>query len=310
MSAAENGVQDMSENTAIATESPEIALSTEPVSDNASILSSPPKVEIPSEKNEPPPETSEKSADSWLKNLSKELQTDATLARYKNLDDVAKAFLEQRKLLAKRTTDLKPDELGKLLNVPEKPEDYQFKLEEGLTRDEGMEKLFQQAALNARLSPEQANKAYSVMAKAEHVASLKAEAQLKDESIRSLAELKRDFGAGFDAEVARAQNAIKHFGENDALLKAIDGAGLGSNPTVVKAFAEIGRLIANDQGVDTSSSSSFQLTPSDAARQIDNLMQDAQFQEAFYNDRAPNHKQAVEQMMRLRTLKNPGSQLL
>lgn len=90
---------------------------------------------------------------------------------FKDIGELVKSFHEQEKMLGKKTIGLVPlkenatdeerkahdQELRRILNVPEKAEDYDLKLPDGTPVDEGFKGWFLQSALKNGFSPTQVN---------------------------------------------------------------------------------------------------------------------------------------------------------
>ena len=69
---------------------------------------------------------------SFLDDLPEELRDDRTLHNFKSVDDLAKSYVEARKLMGKRLSDMTPEEISKFRadsGVPESPEAYDFGIE-------------------------------------------------------------------------------------------------------------------------------------------------------------------------------------
>ena len=66
------------------------------------------------------------------------------------------------------------------------------------------------------------------------------------EGAESLEALKRDWGDDFDANIGYARDAAERFAD-EALVALLEETGLGDDPRIVRAAAEIGRQLA---GID------------------------------------------------------------
>lgn len=89
-------------------------------------------------------------------------------------------------------------------------------------------------------------------------------------------ELKKDFGANFDSEVRNARKALDAY-TDEAFKKYMDDTGLGNHPSLVKAFAKIGRELSEDKLVQ--SDTATRLAKSDEIRrsEISRLRSDKDF---------------------------------
>jgi len=70
----------------------------------------------------------------------------------------------------------------------------------------------------------------------------------------------------------------------------------GNNPAVIKMFARLGKEITEDMTQNTQNNN-LAVSALDARSEIDAVMQDPTH--AYFNDRHPEHKTAVEKMRQL-----------
>ena len=81
----------------------------------------------------------------------------------------------------------------------------------------------------------------------ERLTGVEADTRREVAKVREDAEaaMRRDWGADYDATLARARRAMRHFG-GDGLDALMEETGLGNDPAVLRAFACIGREMAED----------------------------------------------------------------
>lgn len=93
---------------------------------------------------------------------------------------------------------------------------------------------------------------------------------------QNILELKKDFGVNFDTEVKNARKALDAYTDS-AFRKYMDDTGLGNHPSLVKAFAKIGRELSEDKLVQ--SDTAIRLAKSDDLRrsEITRLRGDKEF---------------------------------
>ncbi len=109
------------------------------------------------------------------------------------------------------------------------------------------------------------------------------EAMEKSKQIQAdhyILELKKDFGANFDSEVRNARKALDAY-TDEAFKKYMDDTGLGNHPSLVKAFAKIGRELSEDKLVQ--SDTATRLAKSDELRksEIARLRSDKDFMSRY-----------------------------
>ena len=85
--------------------------------------------------------------------------------------------------------------------------------------------------------------------------------------------IKTELGAAFNERVASASAAAKHFGLTDALNEA----GLGTHPGVIKALAALGATLKEGEGgAPRGGQGGSKLTPVEARAKANSLMQRSQ----------------------------------
>jgi hypothetical protein len=131
----------------------------------------------------------------------------------------------------------------------------QLKVPEGLQVDEKTLTGFKDLAQGLGLKGEGAQKLLDL-----HASELKRAQEAAGEAKKAqyqqwLDEAKADpeiGGAKWDASLATAQRALVRFG-GEKLLKALDEAGVGNHPELIRAFVKAGTAIAEDTTAGTSS---------------------------------------------------------
>lgn len=166
---------------------------------------------------------------------------EAKLAAYNALNDAEKqdAFKAM------------PAELRKELGVtdPSRPTYTDFKLPEGLVIDPEAMKVAGDMFADAGLSQEQAQKFIDLAVSREQAAAQRSVQAFVDMQNKWVREVKDDPEIGGDklaATLASGARAIDRLGI-PGLKEALDYTGAGNNPAIVKAFARIGQMMAEDR---------------------------------------------------------------
>ncbi len=229
--------------------------------------------------------------------LADEFKEVKSLQNFKDVNDLAKSYLNLNGLLGKKINEWAKEDiqgfLGKM-GRPEKAEDYI--IPEELERTSGD---FKNLAHKAGLSQEQIKALADEVilnnrAQAEVATKLMNENKAKAEE-----ELKKTFGDAYEKRIKIAERTIKELG-GDQLLNAINESGLGANADVIKAFSKIGvDFLQADRVVHSDKSSSFGITPSEAQTIIDQRMKDPEFRASYHTRSHPNHAIAVKEMSEL-----------
>lgn len=184
------------------------------------------------------------------------------------------------------------------IGVPAKPDEYGYKLPEGLTEDKldkaridtwrkelheaGVPKAAAERIMTKYLSEEFAAGA---QAKASHAK------QLEQHELQ----IKQEFGAKFDEKVNFAQLAMREFGD-EKLTQVLEETGLGSHPTVVKLFAQIGEKLADDKALGGGGGSgNSTATPALAQAALTEFSKNAEKQKALFDAYHPQHAAVVKE---------------
>lgn len=198
----------------------------------------------------------------WRSSLPEELRGEKVFEsiKGKNWDEagpvLAKNYINAQRLvgadkLVLPTDKSSPEEIQAFrakLGVPAKPEEYTFKLPEGLAEtslDKARLDSWRKEMHEAGIPKAAAERLLSRYIADEHT-TVQAIAQTKATEMKQheLA-LKQEFGVKFDEKVNYARLAVKEFG-SDNLVQILDSTGLGSHPEVVKLFAAIGEKLGDD----------------------------------------------------------------
>lgn len=178
-------------------------------------------------------------------------------ARYDSLEAAAKGGLDLRRMSSQRdgwvklpganATDEEKTAWRKAMGIPEGPEAYGVALPEDMAKDDpdAADRFgrFLKAMHETGGSKEQVAKAVEwYISENRTIAAREAEARIaadqRDEQI-----LRREYGADFDARVAGGARAAQYFGGPD-YVKAMEDAGLGNNPHVIRAWAKVAAMTA------------------------------------------------------------------
>jgi hypothetical protein len=198
---------------------------------------------------------------SWMAQLEKDLQNDETLTRFKSISELGKAYREAEGKLGSAVVVPKEgasaeewDAFYRKVGRPEKPDDYTLdkpQLPEGVSYSPEFEAEFRAQAHKAGLTADQAKALYgwyntTVLSQYQTLKQAQAAAYATTK-----AELKSEWGAEAEANFAHMRRAMTTFGSPE-LVKMLNSTGLANNKDLVKAFARIGRAIADDTIVDGS----------------------------------------------------------
>jgi len=118
-----------------------------------------------------------------------------------------------------------------------------------------------------------------------------------------LAQLRKDWGNNFDTRLAQVKRVVTEYeGSYPGLVEALEKNNLGSNPAFIKFFFDVTEGMVEESGNGHGSGGGGSLSAADAQAEINRLMRDKDFGDAFYNKRNPGHQAAVDKIMELREL--------
>lgn len=131
------------------------------------------------------------------------------------------------------------------------PEKYEFKMPDGVTLDEAALADFEPILKEANVPQETAQKFVDLKIKLDAATAAKTQEAWNNQVSEWVNTVKTDpemGGQNFDATRAAAQSALAKYGTPE-LKKVLDATGLGNNPEVVRAFARVGKAMAEDKFV-------------------------------------------------------------
>ena len=238
--------------------------------------------------------------------IPESFKEEKSLENFDNMEDLLKSYLHAQKMVGadkipvpnKFATDEDWKEVFTRLGAPKSPEDYKYSFKDDEV-DPNQLKTFNETAHRLGLLPKQAEalvKYYNDLNKGQ---SEQLEAQAIVAQEKTEADLKKEFGPQFNKRLDQAKRlAINTLGEdflNKTVLK--DGSRLGDNLEVIKAFSNLADKLSEDEIVK-GEGSDYQ-TVKDIEKQIAELTQQGS---AYWQNQHPNHKQAVDEVLKLREM--------
>lgn len=243
----------------------------------------------------------------FLSTLPEEYRGKIAQKGFNNVGDIVKAYDNLETKLGKRFEDLTGDEIKEMNTKLGTPEDYSgYDLSfEGLPETpevkaeiEATAKAFHEMGIPKA----QAESLYNwyMTTQMESMQNQQVESQNSERD--NIESLKKEFGSAFDSRVEMANDALRELGGEEA-ISAIQSAGLGNNPAVVKMLSEAGKLLQEDTAVGGKEPSRFGVTPAEASEKIGELYKDAEFMRRWSDQMDPGHDAAVQQLESLYKLK-------
>lgn len=250
----------------------------------------------------PPPTTPPPAAatGTWRDSLPEDLKGNASLAQFTDVNNLAKSYVEAQKLVGKKgvfppdwekSTDEEKTAFFKSIGQPEF-EKFDVKLPKDQQVNEDFVKKYKELAHKTGLLPTQAQSLMDWYIGHEKQTLGALALAKKTASEEAIGGLKKEWGEGYDKNLALAKMAVREVGGQD-FLKYLDDSGEGNNPQVIKMLAKVGKLLGEDK-VRGISSGGFGSSPAEIRGEIDKMMSDVKG--PYFDPGHPGHKQAVAKM--------------
>lgn len=237
----------------------------------------------------------------WRDALPEEFRNDASLANFKNVDDLAKSFIHAQKLIGKDkvvvpTSSSTPEEWNSFYKKVGMPEPDKYAVD-GLGDDEASAKLKDLFVKN-NILPAQAKNIMEFLASefsgTEEDTSGDYEAAIQ----AGIEDLKADWGEAFAPNLQRAVAVVDMFG-GDEMKEYLRETGLGNDPNLIRLFAKIGAQFSEDSFKGTPTQT---ISKQDALARINALYADRQG--PLLNSRDPRHADALAEVEKLSAIIN------
>lgn len=192
---------------------------------------------------------------SWdiIKNhIPEELQEEKMWENVKDTAGLLKSYAHAQKLTGssirlpgEEATEEDWNEIFTKLGRPEDLEGYGEifpDLPEGITWDESAQQGFKAAAHKAGLNPGQAKEILAWYSGYQRDVALEADREMG----QTEEALQQEWGANYDINLSLATRAVAKVG-GQALQQLLDTTGLGNHPEMIKTWARVGRILAEDK---------------------------------------------------------------
>lgn len=213
---------------------------------------------------------------------------------YRNLEKFAGGSKNLLEVPGPDAEQAKLDEFYNQLGRPDAPEKYDLKVPEG--GDPALTDWFKQTAHKHGLTTKQAGALFSEWNAMSGEKMQSWEAEARQQSERSIGELKKEWGQGFDKQIDMGKRAVAALGFDQTALSAYE-AKLGT-ADMLKLFAKLGSKMGEDSFEDGNrgGGSGFGTTPAEAKQQIADLKTDKQFMDAYMKGN-PEHVSKMRRLM-------------
>lgn len=269
---------------------------------------------------------------SFLDNLNEDLRTNESLQDFKDVNSLAKSYVEQKRMLGNsiripssdageeqfnefyskleqvpgvmRTPNL-DDEAAReqffnKLGRPETVDGYQLELPEDQQIDMDQANAFLNIAHKIGLTKDQVN----ALTGFEIERMNQYNEYITQSRVSGEETLRQEWGNSFDERLAGAKAARNYFAQKypEAIQELTDGT-VGNNPALIAMLSELGQVLGEKGITNESASNAYGLTPSEALAQIQDITNNSSH--AYHNPSDLEHKAAVEKMQQLYAIAYP-----
>lgn len=246
------------------------------------------------------------SGGDWRSALPEDIRDNPSFAKFNDVTSLASSYVNLqshlgRDKIAKPVTDSDWDDVYEFLGRPESADKYEIELPKGLPdeiasqfNDEKLS-LFKQEAHKLGLNAEQVKRLVAWQAgnmSKQH----EAYKGIIDQSMeQGESALRQEWGRAYDQNLGFARKAFVEYG-GDALAAKMESSGLGNDPDVLKAFANIAKTTMADKDLaGPSSGTRMALTPEEARSEASTIMSHP----AYTDKRHPEHNSMVKKVQGL-----------
>lgn len=245
---------------------------------------------------------------SWKSSISEEYRTNPNIEKFTEIDSLAKSYINAVSMIGsdkiplpgKTATDEQWNEVYNKLGRPESPDKYKLEFKTDVAPiDENAIKGFAENAHKLGLNNKQAQGILEFYKSTIEQSVKEQNVTMESAQANATNELRKEWGRSFDENLQRAASVAKTYLEPELLDTPLrDGTRLGDNPKIIKAFANIAKVMSEDKILGTENSSINQ--PRDIEKEISDLTSDRKG--AYWNRSHPSHIKVVNQVLALREL--------
>lgn len=239
------------------------------------------------------------SQTSWFDTLPSDLKENQTLKQFKDVGSLAKSYLHANSLIGKKGIippgeKATEEEMNQFYTSLGRPsfDKYEVKAPEGAEVNKAAVDWFKENAYKLGLLPKQAQGLLEQYLQFESSQIGEKVKNVEIEQKNQLDGLKKEWGQGFNKQVAMARLAVKELG-GEEFTSYLETTGLGNDVSVIKFMANVGKLLGEDKlrGEDLGQ---FGKTPKEIQAEIAKIRENPQ--SPYYDKSHPGHNSVVAQM--------------
>ena len=230
------------------------------------------------------------------------LGQEPSLQTFDSVDKLAKSYVNLVKKMGVPSEQLlrlpgEGEPMDDLYNALGRPEDHNgYNL--GDFEPEQTEN-FRQFAHELGLNNQQAETIYQAYQQDIAERDQVSQQQFEQFEVDNLNALQQEWGDQFNHNLEMARRAFMNFATPEA-VQIVEETGMGNHPELLKVFARIGEVLAEDSVLPgTNNSVLGGMNVASAQEQINSLMSDKDFRSSYMDAYDPNHQEAVAKMTKL-----------
>ncbi len=230
------------------------------------------------------------------------LGQEPSLQTFDSVDKLAKSYVNLVKKMGVPSEQLlrlpgEGEPMDDLYNALGRPEDHNgYNL--GDVEPEQTEN-FRQFAHQLGLNNQQAETIYQAYQQDIAERDQVSQQQFEQFEVDNLNALQQEWGDQFNHNLEMARRAFMNFATPEA-VQIVEETGMGNHPELLKVFARIGEVLAEDSVLPgTNNSVLGGMNAASAQEQINSLMSDKDFRSSYMDAYDPNHQEAVAKMTKL-----------
>lgn len=249
----------------------------------------------------------------WKETLPDDIKADPIFEKYKEPHEAFRALVGAQKFLGREKLPVPADEndketydlIFKKLGLPENEAGYELptdlKIPEGLPMDEALTADFKKIAHQHRLLPSQVSGLYKWYMSSMVDAYNKFGEQQKVSEQEAETALRKKTGAAYPQTIAFAKKVFSRFADEKAVNAFVE-KGYGNDPVLIELFANIGKILSEDQL--KGKPPSLEMTPDEAQTKINQIR--GNLKGPLYDSSHPQHQEFLDEVDRLTKLTMVG----
>ena len=252
--------------------------------------------------------TTTTTTSSWKDSISEQYRSDPNIEKFTEIDALAKSYINATKMIGQdkvviptnNSTEEAWNDVYDKLGRPESAEKYSLDAKSKVVSlDENAVKQFAETSHKLGLNNKQAQGLLEFYKTNMEGTAQQAKIDTETAQAQAEQELRSEWGREFDTKVKQAGSLAKANMKPEILdMTLSNGTRLGDHPEIIRGFAKIAGMMAEDKIVSTESES-VQSNQS-IQDEIDTIINDRA--SPYWNKSHPNHDKQVQQVYTLREM--------